>query len=687
MSYSPEKIRDVAVVGHQGSGKTTLVEALAFTNGAIPAQGSIEKGDTVSDFLPYEKDKKVSISSAVVPFERDGYKVNLIDLPGNDDFIFETIGVTRVVKGAIIVIDASKGVQNGTVKSFRLLKRRGVPMFIFVNKMDKEEVDFDKIFEEIKSKLDPDRCVPFSYPIGRKENFDGFVNVVELKARKYNGVTCEDDVIYEDKKQHVYELHNRLCEAVAGVNDELLERFFSGEQFTQAEIKSGLREAVLKGELFPVIVGSATKRIGMNTLTSMLIDYLPSPADLKPIDGKDASGNIVSLRTTADGPLALQVFKNSYNNYLGLVSTFKVVSGTVRVNDTLICPNSNREYRISALYTPMGEKLTPVDSIGPGDIGVTTRLDDIKLSYTLTTKDNPVTLPPVNYPTPTYFRGIVPATKKDSDKLFPSVSKMAMEDPTISLEKDETTDQIRIGALSSTHLSYLLDRLKADYQISFTTETLKISYRETITASAQAEGRYIKQTGGSGYYGVVIMRFEPADETGFATQVFGGHIDKGYFPAVEKGFYESLQQGGLIGAPVINVKATLTDGKQHPVDSNEMAFKQAAILAFRNAYDKCRPILLEPYSRMTVDVPNEYLGNILSDLAKRRARILSTEENASGMLEVVAVAPQSEIVEYANEIKGLAKGMAFFNMQFEDYEQVPERIAEDVIKAHKESSK
>ena len=687
MSYTPEKIRNIAVVGHQGSGKTTLVEALAYMNGAIPHQGSIEKGDTLGDSLPAEREKKVSISSAVVGIDRDGYHLNLIDLPGNDDFIFETIGITRIVKGAIIVIDASKGVQNGTIKSFKALRKRGVPMFIFVNKMDKEDVDFNKIFAEIQEKLGGDRCVPFSYPIGRKENFDGFVNIVELKARKYNGKTCEDDVIYEDKRQIVFALHNRLCEAVASVNDTLLERFFSGEPLTREEIKDGLRQSVLRGDLYPVIVGSALKDIGMNTLSTMLIDYLPSPTDLKPIEAKDQEGKIVPVPTKLDDPTSLIVFKNRYDNYLGLVSTFKVQSGVVRVNDVLVCPNSGREYKIGSLYRVFGGTMNPVTEIGAGDIGATTRLEDIHLSYTLASKDRVIEFKPVVYPTPTYFVGLVPATKKDSDKLFPTVTKIALEDPTIAMEKDETTDQIRIGGLTKTHLGYLLDRLENEYQIKFTTEPLKISYRETITKAGSAEGRYIKQTGGAGYYGVVDMRFEPAEEISFASEVSGGHVDKGYFPAVEKGFREALERGDLVGAPVIGVRAVIYDGKQHPVDSNEMAFKNAAITAFRNAYPDLKPILLEPYFRIGISVPNEFLGNILSDLAKRRARILSTEENSSGDLDVVAIAPQSEIGEYANEIKGLAKGMAFFNMRFEDYEPVPERLAEGIIARHQEQAK
>lgn len=683
MEFPPEKIRNVMVVGHQGSGKTTVVETLAYINKAIETKGSVEKKNTISDFLPKEKERLTSLKSSVVQIERNGYRINLIDLPGNDDFIFETIGLTRLVKGAILVIDASKGVQNGTIKAFRQLKKRGIPMFLFLNKMDKEEVDFHALYEDIKAKLDPKKCVPFSYPIGKVEKFDGYVNVVELKARKFNGVTCVDDVIYDDKKQVVFELHNRLCEDVASVNDELLEKFFSGEELTRDEIRYGLREGVLNGELYPILVGSAIKNIGFNTLSEMLIDYLPSPSDLKPIKAHDRDGNEVSVHTKPEERVSIQIFGNSYNSYQGLISNFKVQSGVIHVNDKLFCLNNNKEYKIGSLFKVFGEKLTPVEEISAGDIGATTRLDDVELSYTLSDFDNPIMFDRVKYPTPTYFKAIVADTKKDSEKLFVNVQKLMLEDPTIGFKKDDTTGQVLVGGLSKTHLTYILGRLQDEYAIHFHEEPIEIAYKETITKAAEAEGRYVKQTGGAGYYGVVSMKFEPAEETSFASEVFGGHIDKGYFPAVEKGFLEAMEKGSLIGAPVINVKATLLDGKQHSVDSNEMAFKSAAILSFREAYKKANPIILEPYDKIEINVTDEYLGTILGDLSKRRGRILSTQESKSGTLEVIALVPEAEIVEYANELKSLTKGTGFFNLEFDSYKQVPELLQEQIIEAHK----
>ena len=681
MIYTPDKIRNIAIVGHQGSGKTSLVESIAFKGGVIPQKGTVEAKNTLSDYLPDEQKKQTSLSTAVVPVLYHDYKFNLIDLPGNDDFVYEMLGVSRLIKGAVLVIDASKGVQIGTIKNFKALRKRNVPIFVYVNKMDKENIDFPALYEEIKEKLSKN-CVPFSYPIGKQDSFDGFINIPEMKARKYNGKECVDDVIYEEKRQVVFELYNRLAESVATTSDELLEKFFSGEPLTKEEIKAGLRQGVLNGELFPVIVGSAIKDIGINTMMDMFIDYLPSPADLKPITAFDEAGNEVEIPTSNEEPASLCVFKNTYNTYQGLISIFKVNSGIVKLGDTLHCPNNGEDYRISSLFSICGEKLTPVTEISAGDIGAFTKMENIKLSNTLCAPTRIVKFKPVNYPTATYLRGIVPATKNDSDKLFPAVEKLQMEDPTILFEKNAITNQILIGSLSSSHLTYILEKIK-DNKINFTTEKPKIVYKETITAKGESEGRYIKQSGGSGYYGVVNMSFEPSDKIEFASTVFGGHIDKGYFPAVEKGFIEALEHGGLVGAPVINVKATLTDGKQHTVDSNEMAFKNAAILAFRQAYKDCKPILLEPYDRMVVNVPSEYLGAILSDVRKRRGKIISTEEGGDDSFDITAIVPEAEIQEYANELKSITKGTGFFNIEFEDYEKVPDVLAETVIKEYK----
>lgn len=679
MIHTPEKIRNIAVVGHQGSGKTTLVEALAYVGKLVERKGSIEAKNTISDFLDDEKKRQTSLSASIVPIEYKDYKFNFIDLPGNDDFVYELLGVSRLIKGAVLVIDATKGVQIGTIKTFKNLKKHGVPIFLYVNKMDREDIDFQKLTDDIQTQLSKN-CVPFSYPIGHEADFDGFINIPDMKARKFNGTNCVDDVIYQEKRQVVFELHNRLSEAVASTSDELLEKFFSGEPLTNQEIKEGLRIGVLNGELYPIIVGSALKSIGIHSLLDMFIDYLPSPKDLRPIPADDENGAHIDVKTDISDPASLCIFKNLYNPYQGLISIFKMNSGTLHVGDEVYCPNNGKTYRISTLFDICGEKLTPIEEVSAGDIAALTKLDGLKLSYTLCSPKRIVRFHPVRYPSATYLRGIVPASKNDSDRLFPAMERMQLEDPTIFFEKNVITNQILAGSLSSSHLQYVLDKVRETNKINFTVEKPKVVYKETITKKGEAEGRYIKQSGGSGYYGVVDMAFEPAEETSFESTVFGGHIDKGYFPAVEKGFLEALEHGGLIQAPVIKVKAILKDGKQHTVDSNEMAFKNAAVLAFRNAYKDCAPVLLEPYDRLTVNVTSDYLGTVLSDLSKRRGKILSTDEGDEGTLDVTAVVPEAEIQEYANELKSITKGTGFFNLEFEDYEVVPQNLADQIIR-------
>lgn len=683
MSILTNNIRNIAVVGHQGSGKTTLVESIAYKAGIINKKGSIERKDTISDFQNDEKKRQSSISSSIIPVDYNGYHFNFIDIPGNDDFIYETISITKIVKGAVLVIDATKGVQPGTIKQFRLLKKRGVPIFIFINKMDKENVNFNDLYEEIKEKLDKDKCVPFSYPIGKEKNFDGFVNVVELKARKYNGVTCVDDEIYEDKKPIIFKLHNRLCEAVATSEDSMLEKFFSGETLTNEEIKTGLRKGVLNGELYPIIVGSSINNVGINTLLNMFIDYLPSPADLKPIAALDIENNkVIEIETKQDEETSLIVFKNIYFQYQGMVSIFKVNSGVLKLNDELYCPNNNKNYKITSLFRIMGDKLTPVTEAVAGDILATCKLDDVLLSYTLTSLKRKIKFKEIKYPTPTYKKAIVLNSNNDSDKLFSFMSKLTIEDPSLAIFRDLTTEEIVVSGLSSTHLTDALSRLDELTNIKYKLQDIKIAYKESITKTATGNGRYIKQSGGSGFYGVVEMDFTPSDTISFESKVFGGHIDKGYFVAVEKGFLEAIKHGQLINAPVINIKAILKDGKQHDVDSNELAFKNAAILAFKDAYLKADPVILEPYYKITINVPNDYLGNILSDLSKRRARIQDTLLSDYDTVDVVAIVPEKEILNYANDIKSLTKGIGYFNLEFAEYKLVNDSLKEKIIEEY-----
>ena len=680
-NFDSTKIRNIAILGHQGSGKTTLVESLLYTSGGIKVKGEVEKKNTVSDYLPDEQRKQTSLSTAIVPIYQGDYKINLIDLPGNDDFITESIGVTRIFKGAVLVVDASTKVQVGTIKAWNNLKKRHIPTFIYVNKMDKEDVNFDEVLDDIRAQLGKN-AVPFCYPLGHENEFDGFVNVVDLKARKYNGTECVDAEIYEDKRMKVFELHNMIVEAVAGTSDELLEKFFNGETLSREEIHAGLRTGVLNGELVPVLVGSATKNIGIHTMLDMFIDYLPSPADLKPYAATDLDGNEVERHTHNNEPFSAYVFKTIVDPYSGVINLLKINSGVLHSGDEVYCSDGSTQ-RVSNLYIMSGKSLEAVDSIGAGDIAACNHLEGVKSGMTLSDSKNPIIYKPVNYPTAVIFKAIELKNKADENKIGVALNKIQLEDPSVEVKRNTETKQLLLGGLSSTHVNYILEKLSNTYKIDVTVEQPKIVYRESIRGEATATGRYIKQSGGSGFYGVVEMKFEPAEESVFTEEVFGGSVPKNYFPAVEKGFFESLKQGQLAGFPVIGVKATLLDGKYHSVDSNEQAFKMAAVLAFREAYAKCRPVILEPIITIKVHVDSKYIGAIISDLNSRRARIQSIDESDNGTQELEALVPEAEILDYATQLKSLTQASGFFNRTFYGYEEVPEYLKERVIKDNK----
>ena len=678
MDYDAGKIRNVALFGHQGSGKTSLVESLYQTVNK-GEKGTIEKGNTVSDYLKEEKKRLSSVSTSVVPITYNGYKINLLDVPGNDDFIAESIAVAHSVKGAILVIDAQSKVQVGTIKAYKLLRKRGIPFLIYVNKMDKDYPDYEEILENIYSKLGK-MCIPFTLPLGHSDKFDGFINCVDLKARRYTGTECVDDVIYDDKKAKVFEFHNRICEAVAVTDDSLLEKFFGGEALTHDEIHNGLRQGVLNGEIYPIIFGSAQNDIGIHTLLSMLIDYLPSPSDLKPYIGVDDEGKDVTRKTLSAEPFSGYIFKTLIDPYLGQINYMKVDSGVLKVGQEVYCPNLNKNLKISSILSVCGKNMNAIDEVGAGDICCLSKLTDLETSFTLSDKDKHVKYKEIDFPTAVYFKSIELANKKDDDKINSAIAKILKEEKTIEVRRNVETKQLLLGGLSETHVNYILQKIKGTYGVELTTTEPKICYRETITKSAEGDGRYIKQSGGSGFYGVVKMRFEPAEEISFEEQIFGGAVPKNYFPSIEKGFYEALNQGLLAGFPVIKCKAILLDGKYHPVDSNELAFKMASILAFKDAYMNAKPTILEPILNVSIYIGNEYLGDVLNDLNSRRGRIQNIIDKEDETTSIEVLLPEAETLDYVTKLKVLTQGSGYFVREFYAYEEVPAQLREKVIK-------
>ena len=680
--FEAKNIRNVVVLGHQSSGKTTLGEGLAFVTGLIGAKGEVEKKNTISDYTAEEQRRGSSTQVALIPLTYGENKINLLDVPGNDDFIGEVIGVTKAVKGGVLLVDASVGVQVGTVKHWNQLRKKNIPAIIFVNKMDKENVNFDELLKELKEKLGKE-VIPFSYPLGHDAGFAGFANTVTLKAYKFNGKDRSECEIPAEIKGNVDELHNAVLEAVASTDDALLDKFFLGEEFTDQEIRDALRKGVMAGELVPVLVGSATKNIGLKTLLDMFVDYLPSPADLKPLEATDDNGKEVVRQTNDSEPFSAYVFKTVVDPYSGVINLIKVNSGVLRSGDDVYVGNGTQ--RVSMLYAMTGKKLDTITEVHAGDIAAVTRLDGVCTGMTLSSPKAICVYKPAHYPTAVIFKAIEIKNKNDESKLGPALQKIQLEDPCVEVKRNNETKQLLLGGVSNSHIDYVLGKLKDVYKIDVNTFPMKVVYRESIKKTAEGDGRYVKQSGGSGFYGVVKMRFEPTQgESEFAEEVFGGAVPKNYFPAVEKGFFEALNSGLLAGFPVIGVKGVLVDGKYHPVDSNEQAFKMAGILAFKDAYLKCNPIILEPIMRIHVVAPSQYTGDMMSDLNTRRARIQNMEEH-EGNQDIEALVPEAEIIDYATQLKSITQASGYFTREFESYEEVPEYLKDKVIKDNKVS--
>jgi len=678
MEYSSQNIRNILVLGHQGSGKTTLVESLhSITTGT--EKGSVEKKNTISDFTKEEQNRLSSCQLSIVPIFYKDYKLNLIDIPGNDDFIYEALGVMDIAKGAILCIDATKKVEIETIKHFRLLRKHGIPTIIYVNKMDKENIVYDDILDDILNKLEKNGPISFVYPMGHDNNFDGFINVVSMKARKYNGSECVDSEIYDDKKPKVIELHTKIEEQVALTDDKYLDKYFSGQTLTMEEIHKGLHFGVLSGQLVPVICGSATKNIGLNTMLDMLIDYLPSSNDLKPYSGFNEKHEVVQRYTTTDDPFSAYVFKTYYDPFKGIVNLIKVISGKLKSGDEVLIPRLNETIKIGNLVYLSGNTQTPTSEVNAGDIVGIAKCEELKTTDTICDKNNYFKLEPTKFPTAVYFRAVTFKDTKEEEKSMQGIAKIQIENPVLEVKRNPETKQLLIGGLSDSYLAYIKERINNLFGISLELSVPKIVYRETIRATAEAEGRYVKQSGGSGFYGIVTMRFEPCEESTFSEEIFGGSVPKNYIPAVEKGFYEALQSGPLAGFPVLGVHGVLTDGKYHPVDSNDLAFKMAAQIAFKDAYMKCKPTILEPIMKISINVDNEFTGNILNDLNQRRAKVLSIDEKPEGQQEITALVPEAEIQDYVSKLRVLTHGSGFFNREFVNYQEVPQALVQKVI--------
>ena len=681
--YTTKEIRNIAILGHQGSGKTSISEALLFVGKAIEKKGEVERKNTVSDYLVEEQNKLTSLSLSLLPVEWKDYKLNFIDVPGSDEFVGDLTQALSVVKGAIIMVDASKGVEVGTERVWNEIRKRHIPAIIYINKMDKENVKFEKVLDDIREKLGK-KAVPFCWPIGHDENFEGFVNVIEMKARIYDGTNSHDAEIWEEKRPKVNELHDLILESVAETSEELLDLYLAGEEIPEAKIKEALRQGIMEGELTPVIVGSATKTIGVRTLLNMLVDYLPAPNELRPLVGKDAKTNESVTRNTSDSePFSAYVFKTVVDPFMGAINILKINSGTLKLGQEVVISNKGESKKISNLFGMRGKSQIQVDLFHAGDMAAVAKIDGIETGDTLADPKSQIIYEPVDIPTPVIYIAVHPKNKNDEDKISMALNRLNLEDPTFEIKRNKETSQLLLGGQGMTHLGYVFERMKTMFKVDVEVDEQKIVYRETIKKSVQAEGKHKKQSGGAGQFGHVWIRFEPSQQIfEFTEDVFGGAVPRNYFPAVEKGLIESFENGPLAGFPVINIRATLYDGSYHPVDSNEISFKLAAALAFREACKSAQPTILEPIVKVQVTVKDQFVGDVMGDMNKRRGRVLGMDQT-EGFQVVVAEVPEAEIVKYAIDLKAMTQGSGQFTREFLRYEEVPHHLIDKIVEAYK----
>lgn len=688
-NYNADKIRNIAFLGHHSSGKTTLVESMLMATGAIKRKGKVEDGNTISDFDKEEKSREVSIYTSLLPLEWKGHKYNILDTPGYFDFVGEVNSALRVSKGAVIVLDASSGIEVGCEKAWKLTGETHMPTILYINKMDKENINYDKLIGELRKKFGK-AVIPFHIPIGKENEFKGFVNIVDMKARIYDNDknTCEDAEIWPEKEVKMGDYREMLIESVAESDDELLEKYFEGEEFTEDEIHTALRKGVIDGKLIPVLIGSAELNVGTETLLNMMWDYLPSPTDLETPSGINPKTNKEEERNIEDdAPFSAIVFKTIADPYLGKISLFQVRSGMIKKDDEVYNSSTRQMEKIGNLFMLRGKEQIEVNEIHAGDIGAVSKLNNTYTSNTLCDKDNPIVYEDIHFPKPTLFMAAKPVTKNDEEKIGQALQKLLEEDKTFSVERNNETKELLIGGQGNKQLEVIKNKLKNDFGVDIELSDPKIAYRETIKGTSNVQGKHKKQSGGAGQYGDVIIKFEPSDEEFiFEEEVFGGSVPRQYIPAVEKGLKDSISKGPLAGYPVVNLKATLLDGSYHPVDSNEMAFKIAASLAFRKGVEKAGPVLLEPIMKVEIIIPDDYMGDIMGDMNKRRGRILGMEPQEDGTQLVLAEAPASEMFKYTIDLKSMTQARGTFLMEFARYEEVPSNISEKIVEESKNKS-
>ncbi len=661
-SYPSDKIRNIAVVAHGGAGKTSLVEAVLFNTGATTRLGRVEDGTTTADYHPEETSRQITIHTSIIPCEWKGCKLNLIDTPGYSDFIGEVKGALRVADSTVFVVSAVDGVEVQTEIIWDFADDGKMPRMVFINKMDRENANFYKVLDDLKESFAAN-FAPVQLPIGQALDFSGVVDLLERKAYTFKDGKVQEVPVPADMADAVADYGEKLVEAAVEGDDDLMMKYLEGEELTPGEVMAGLAAGVRSGKVVPVLCGSATKNLAVTNLMDFMVDYLPAPA------------------VEEGRPFSALVFKTLADPYVGKMNFIRVYSGKLKGDMTVYNSTKEKSEKIGQILFTRGKATAQAQEVMAGDLAVLVKLQDTDTGDTLCDKDNPVVLEGIRFPEPTLSVAVIPKSKGDEDKLGTALGKLLEEDKTVRVEKNLETKQTLITGMGEMHLDIIMERLKRRYGVDIMTEPPKVPYRETIRSEVKVEGKHKKQTGGHGQYGHVWLRMEPLADGDFQfdEEIFGGAVPKNYFPAVEKGIREAMTEGVLAGYPVTGVKAVLVDGSFHPVDSSELAFKIAASLAFKKGAQQAKPVLLEPIMNVEVTVPENFMGDIISDFNTKRGRILGMEPGGKNT-KVRAQVPLAEMYRYAVDLKSMTQGRGAFKMEFLGYEEVPGRLAEDVIK-------
>jgi elongation factor G len=638
--YTGDTIKNIALLGHGGCGKTTILEAALLATGVINRLGRVEDGNTVSDYDKMEIEKGYSISASLVPVEYNKNKINFIDTPGFFDFIGDVNSALRAAEASVIVVDASAGIQVGTEKAWNSAKGYQLPKFFFINKTDKENVDIEKVIADLKAKFG--------------------TSAVKLDDR------------------------DALNEAIAETDEALLEKFFGGEEFTDAEFNSGLSSGIAAGDIVPILSGSAATGTGIKELLDALLKYVPGPKSRAPYEGTDAKGESVTRACDESSPASAFVFKTIADPFVGKISLLKVISGKLTLGIDIYNARAEKTEKLGSMFYLRGKTQSDAPSVPAGDIVAASKLQFTQTGDTLCDKAGIIQYPPVSLPAPSLFIAVEPKVQGEEEKISSGLHRLMEEDPSFVMERNSETHQTLLGGQGEIQIGIITAKLKEKFGVDVEQKDPKVPYRETIKGSSDVQGKHKKQSGGAGQYGDVHIRFSPSqEEFEFSEELFGGSVPKNYVPAVEKGLRECMDKGPLAGCKVVNVKAVLYDGSYHDVDSNEMAFKIAASLAFKKGIAEAKPILLEPIMHVEIFVPDEYMGDIMGDMNKRRGKILGMEPQSLGGQKVLAEAPQAEMFKYAIMLRSMTQARGSFTMSFARYEEVPAHLSEKIIAAHK----